>query len=94
MRYFGKWCKEAFGDACGLSFHSLRHTHATVLLENTADVKYVSTRLGHASIKITLDIYAHVTQKMKNANIQVIENSFYNSLARKIKLPRAKITIR
>lgn len=54
MRYFGKWCKEAFGDACGLSFHSLRHTHATVLLENTADVKYVSTRLGHASIKITI----------------------------------------
>jgi len=49
-----------------LRFHDLRHTHATLLLEAGVSLKEVQERLGHSSIKMTGDIYAHVTNKMKN----------------------------
>ncbi len=41
-------------------FHDLRHTHATTLLARGHSIKAVSQRLGHASIEITLKVYAHV----------------------------------
>lgn len=43
-----------------LRLHDLRHTHASILLANGADVKLVSERLGHASPVMTLGIYSHV----------------------------------
>lgn len=43
----------------GLRFHELRHTHATLLLSNGADVKTVQLRLGHSSADITMSCYAH-----------------------------------
>lgn len=49
---------EAHGLA-GVTFHELRHTHATLLLGNGVDVKTVQTRLGHANAGITLNTYAH-----------------------------------
>ncbi len=42
-------------------FHELRHTFATVALQNGVDIKTVSGMLGHYSAGFTLDIYAHVT---------------------------------
>ena len=42
------------------SFHTLRHTHASMLLASGADMKTVSERLGHANVTTTLGIYAHV----------------------------------
>ena len=40
-------------------FHDLRHTRATQLLAAGHNVKVVQERLGHASAKMTLDVYAH-----------------------------------
>lgn len=59
-------------------FHSLRHTHCTMLLDNSADPKYVQTRLGHKSVQITLDIYQHLTQKTKKTCDSIL-NNIYNS---------------
>lgn len=42
-----------------LTLHELRHTHATLLLASGVDIKTVSTRLGHSSAAITIDMYAH-----------------------------------
>ena len=42
-------------------FHDLRHTFATLALQNGVDVKTVSGMLGHFSAGFTLDTYAHVT---------------------------------
>lgn len=54
-----------------IRFHDLRHTHATFLLSQKINPKIVSERLGHSSIKTTLDIYAHVLPGMQE---QVIDN--------------------
>jgi integrase len=46
-------------------FHDLRHTYATLALQNGDDIKSVSEALGHATVAFTLDVYGHVTQKMR-----------------------------
>lgn len=57
-----------YADKCGLqdfTFHSLRHTCATLLLEDGVDFKTVQSQLGHSSFQTTMDVYAHVTPAMK-----------------------------
>ncbi len=49
----------------GIRFHDLRHSFATISLENGEDIKTVSENLGHATVAFTMDIYAHVTEAMK-----------------------------
>lgn len=44
-----------------IRFHDLRHTHASLLLELNVNPKIVADRLGHSSVKITLDTYSHVS---------------------------------
>ena len=57
-------------------FHSLRHTHATMLLEAGANPKEVQHRLGHKNIKVTLDIYSHLTEKMQEDAVDIINKIF------------------
>lgn len=54
-------------------FHSLRYTHTTFLLANGADVKYVQKRLGHKNMKVTLEIYYQLTDKIRKNNKKFIE---------------------
>lgn len=61
--YFKKVCKRVGLPI--LSPHALRHSHAVHLLEAGANIKYVSERLGHASVKVTADTYLHVTNKIE-----------------------------
>ncbi len=46
------------------NYHSLRHTHATMLIESGQPIKTVQKRLGHSRSAITEDRYVHLTQKM------------------------------
>lgn len=43
-----------------VSFHALRHTHASALIAAGVDVVTVSRRLGHSNPSITLNVYAHL----------------------------------
>lgn len=48
-----------------VTFHSLRHTHATQLLAAGYDAKTVSRRLGHSSVAFTLQTYVHVVEEVE-----------------------------
>jgi integrase len=43
-----------------IRFHNLRHTYASLLIEQGENIKYIQTQLGHSSPSITLDVYAHL----------------------------------
>lgn len=46
-------------------FHDLRHTFAVLSLQNGDPIKTVQDNLGHATAAFTLDVYGHVSEKMK-----------------------------
>ena len=48
-----------------IRFHDLRHTFATLALQNGIDVKAVSSMLGHSSAGFTLATYTHATNKVQ-----------------------------
>lgn len=54
-------------------FHDLRHTHATWLLEKGVHPKVVAERLGHSSIRITLDTYSHVIKGMQKIAVSKLD---------------------
>jgi integrase len=57
--------------------YDLRHTHATLLLMAGEHPKVVSERLGHASVKLTLDVYSHVLPTMQQGASEKIERMLY-----------------
>ncbi|MBE3570195.1 MAG: site-specific integrase [Bacillales bacterium] len=74
--YFKEVCKRA--DLPILSPHALRHSHAVHLLEAGANIKYVSERLGHASIKTTADTYLHITKKIEDDALELYQRYTHN----------------
>ena len=55
----------------GLSFHSLRHTNATLLLWKKVDDKVVARRLGHSTTKQTRDTYQHLIEEMEEGAAEI-----------------------
>ena len=54
-------------------FHSLRHSHASILAEAGAPVKAVQERLGHSNIQTTLNIYTHVSASMRKETADIFD---------------------
>ena len=50
-----------------VTFHALRHTHASHLIDAGIDVVKISRRLGHASVDMTLRVYAHLLRIDKSS---------------------------
>jgi integrase len=71
------WCPNTFGlwfsrrvesyKLRRVRLHDLRHSYASLMLESGVDLKTVSTALGHSTIRITADTYAHVTPAMQQS---------------------------
>ena len=57
------------------NFHSLRHTHATTLIEGGVSPKAVQARLGHENIETTLQTYVHNTEAMEQTAVDVFEKT-------------------
>ncbi len=72
QRIIKKYCRVA-GIIKKVSPHTLRHSFATDLLQNGADIRSVQTLLGHASITTT-QIYTHIT----NQGLRDIHKKFHN----------------
>jgi integrase len=64
-----------------IRLHDVRHSHATWMLQAGVNAKVVSVRLGHASVKTTLDIYAEVLPAMDAEAADRFEAHVWNGLA-------------
>ncbi|HEO5738385.1 TPA: site-specific integrase [Streptococcus agalactiae] len=58
--------------------HTLRHTYASYLIMQGVDLISISQLLGHENLNITLKVYAHQLDKLKEKNDKVIKDIFYN----------------
>ena len=72
---YNKYLREKTEAVIGraLTPHALRHTHASLLMEQGLTIDAISRRLGHENSKITKEIYLHVTEKLRekdNAELQ------------------------
>lgn len=70
-----KYCTNIIQYELGIKFstHNLRHTHATILVQEGANIKDVQERLGHARISTTMDTYVHNTPKIKRDSVALFE---------------------
>ena len=59
-----------------IRLHDCRHTYATWMLEAEVPMKAVSASLGHTSIRITADIYSHVTDQVARAAADRLSAAF------------------
>ena len=72
-RTFSKdWAVVAASIGLPVTFHALRHTHASHLIDAGIDVVKISKRLGHASPLITLQVYAHLFRKRDDKSTAAI----------------------
>ncbi len=57
-------------------FHDLRHTAATLLIEQGVAIKAVQATLGHSTIATTMDVYSHVTPTMQDSVAEAMDRLF------------------
>ena len=81
QRHYVKILEKAGLKEQGLVLYSLRHTCATLLLAAGENPKVVAERLGHSSIKTTLDTYSHVLPDMQKSASDRLGNLLYGSVA-------------
>ncbi|MFX3618622.1 MAG: tyrosine-type recombinase/integrase [Sporolactobacillus sp.] len=68
-----------------MTCHSLRHTHASLLIYRGVNIKYVSKRLGHKNIVTTLQTYSHILDEMEQKESRQVDemmNQIYKSNAK------------
>lgn len=66
----------ARAGVAAVTFHDLRHSHATLLLQANVHPKIVSERLGHSTIGLTMDTYSHVIPGMQEDAARKIDAAF------------------
>lgn len=75
-RHFKRLLQKA--DLPDIKYHALRHTFSTRALEVGMDYKTLSEILGHSSVDITLDLYAHSLKEHKRNEMNKLDNIFGN----------------
>lgn len=61
-----------------VNLHGLRHTHATIMLQQGVHLKVVQDRLGHSTIAVTADTYSHVTSGLQREAADLFESVLRN----------------
>ena len=70
-------------------FHALRHTFATMALQYGLDIKTLSSTIGHSSVELTIDTYSHVTDNMRYAAADKIDNTIGRNKGKQSSIKRA-----
>ncbi len=63
-----------------ITFHGLRHTSASILIDQGLNIKAVSNRLGHANTSTTMNIYAHALKSADKQAADIMDNMFISSI--------------
>jgi integrase len=69
-----EWRLAAKAAKVDVTFHSLRHTHASTLIASGLDVLSISRRLGHGSAAITLGVYGHLMPDSDDRAAKIMES--------------------
>ncbi|MEC6747368.1 site-specific integrase [Marinilactibacillus sp. XAAS-LB27] len=57
-----------------ITFHSLRHTHCSLLIYQGVNIKYISKRLGHSTISITYQVYGHILDELEQRESSKVDD--------------------
>ena len=60
-----------------IRFHDLRHTYASLLIEQGENIKYIQSQLGHANPMVTLSVYAHLMKSVNQEAPARLENAIF-----------------
>lgn len=60
-----------------IRFHDLRHTAATILINQGVHAKVISERLGHADIKTTMNVYGHYVREADESAANKLNTLFF-----------------
>ncbi|KRO14212.1 prophage Lp2 protein 2, integrase [Lactiplantibacillus xiangfangensis] len=61
-----------------ITFHGLRHTHASYLIYKNVSIYVISQRLGHSDVGITQRVYAHVIAELRHEQVDLISDALEN----------------
>ncbi len=67
-----------------IRFHDLRHTYASLFIEQGENIKYIQTQLGHSSPTVTLNIYAHLMEPINQEAACRLENAIFQTTGSKM----------
>lgn len=81
-RHFWKALKKA--EIPRIRFHDLRHTYASLLIEQGENIKYIQSQLGHSSPTVTLDVYAHLMKPVNQESACRLENTIFQTTGSKM----------
>ena len=62
-----------------IRFHDLRHTFASLLIEQGENIKYIQTQLGHSSPTVTWNVYAHLMKSTNQEAPSKLENTIFKT---------------
>lgn len=76
-------CENIIHSKNTITFHGLRHTHASILISQGISLEYVSSRLGHSNTSVTARVYIHMLKEFKemqeNKTKNVLDNIVKNA---------------
>jgi integrase len=76
-RYFEPALKKA--SLSKVRFHDLRHTFASLLIEQGENIKYIQSQLGHSSPTVTLNVYAHLMKPANQSAARRLEDAIFGT---------------
>ena len=67
-----------------IKFHALRHTTASLMVEQGENIKYIQSQLGHSSPTVTLNVYAHLMKPINQEAACRLESTIFDTSGSKM----------